>query len=51
MVSGKRRFPRRHTIFIGPKGKILFIDKAVKARTHGADIVKKLEELGVEKAK
>lgn len=51
MVTAKRKLPFRHTIYIDPKGKILYVDKKVKARSHGKDVVKKLEELGVPKAK
>lgn len=44
----------RFTFYIGPDGKILFIDKGprgtgVSPRTAGEDTVKKLEELGVRK--
>lgn len=44
----------RFTFYIGPDGKILAIDKGprgtgVAAQTAGADVVKKLEELGVKK--
>jgi len=51
VVNTKRRFPFRHTIYIGKDGKILAIDTKVKPRSHGKDVAKKLEELGVEKAK
>lgn len=50
MVDDQRKFPRRWTFYIGPDGKILAIDKQVKAKTHGEDVAKKLEELGVGKA-
>ncbi len=39
------------TIYIDPKGNIAYVDRNVKARRHGKDVVKKLEELGVGKAK
>ena len=42
-----RGMSNRWTYYIGKDGKILFVDKQVKAGDHGADIVKKLEELGV----
>ena len=50
----EQRFPARFTFYIGPDGKILFVDKGprgtgVGARTAGEDTVKKLEELGVKK--
>jgi peroxiredoxin Q/BCP len=41
--------PRRATFIIGANGKILHIDNAVQTGTHGEDIAKKLEELGVPK--
>jgi thioredoxin-dependent peroxiredoxin len=47
VVSGEGKFAARWTFYIGKDGKILFIDKAVKAGAHGADIVAKLKELGV----
>jgi peroxiredoxin len=42
-----RTFPRRWTVFISADGKILHIDKAVKAGSHGADCAAKLAELKV----
>lgn len=44
-----RQMASRWTFYIGPDGKILFIDKAVKAADAGAGIVTKLTELGVKK--
>jgi peroxiredoxin Q/BCP len=49
VVDGLRPFPARHTFYIGQDGRLLYIDKAVKAATHGADVAKKLTELGVPK--
>ena len=49
VVTPERQLPMRHTFYIGPDGKILFIDKAVKPATAGEAIVAKLEELGVKK--
>lgn len=40
----------RVTFIVGKDGKILAIDDAVKTASHGQDLAKKLEELGVEKA-
>jgi peroxiredoxin Q/BCP len=37
----------RWTFYIGPDGKILAVDKQVDVKTAGADIAKKLGELGV----
>ena len=41
------RFAQRWTFYIGPDGKILFIDKQVKPQTAGESVVAKLKELGV----
>jgi peroxiredoxin Q/BCP len=49
LVKNKKGMPARHTFYIGKDGKILYIDKAVKARNHGSDVAAKLEELGVDK--
>ena len=49
VVTPERQLPMRHTFYIGPDGRILFIDKAVKPATAGEAIVTKLEELGVKK--
>lgn len=51
VTDAKRKFPRRFTIFVGINGKILYIDKKVRPRTHGKDVAKKLKELGVARAK
>ena len=37
----------RWTFYVGKDGRILDIDKAVKAATHGEAVAKRLEELGV----
>jgi peroxiredoxin Q/BCP len=39
--------PKRHTIYIGKDGKILFVDKEISAATSAEDIAAKLIELGV----
>ncbi len=51
VVHDKRLVPERWTFYIGPDGKILFIDKSVKTATHGKDVAAKLKELGVGKKK
>lgn len=51
VVTGKARYPKRWTFFIGKNGKILAIDKQVKAGKHGATVAKKLAELKIDKAK
>jgi len=37
----------RWTFYIGRDGRVLDIDRNVKAATHGAAVAKRLEELGV----
>ncbi len=49
VLNKERGFANRWTFYIGKDGKILDIDKNVKAAEHGRDIAKKLAELGVEK--
>jgi peroxiredoxin Q/BCP len=49
IYNPERKAAMRHTFYIGKDGKILAIDTAVKTDTHGADVAKKLGELGVEK--
>ena len=51
MVTKERKFPHRHTIYIGKDGKILAIDKKVNPKTAGEDLAKKLAELKVDKKK
>jgi len=41
------RVARRWTFYIGPDGKILYIDKAVSTATAGQDLSNKLQELKV----
>jgi len=50
-VLGATGLARRWTFYIGPDGKILFIDKAVKPPTAGADVAAELAALGVPKKK
>ena len=50
-ILSARGFSGRVTFYIGKDGKILAIDKKVNARNAGADVAKKLGELGVAKAK
>lgn len=51
VVHDKRAVPERWTYYIGPNGKILYIDKMVKTATHGKDMAAKLKELGVKEKK
>jgi thioredoxin-dependent peroxiredoxin len=48
LVTGNGKVPKRLTFYIGKDGKILYIDAAVKAAGHGADVAAKLKELGIE---
>ena len=48
-VEGRMGLASRWTFYIGPDGKILYIDKAVKTSTAGQDVAAKLAELGVAK--
>ena len=49
MVTATRPFPHRWTFYIGKDGKILKIDKKVRAGSDGANAAKALKELGVDK--
>jgi peroxiredoxin Q/BCP len=44
-------YAKRHTIYIGTDGKVLYVDRKVNPKTAGADTVARLEELGVPKKK
>ena len=48
---GLGRFPKRWTFYIGKDGKILAIDKSVKFRNHGTDVVQKLAELKIDQVR
>ncbi len=50
MVHGSRQVPERWTFYIGKDGKILEIEKKVKAGDHGKQILATLKELKVEPA-
>ncbi|MGB2465695.1 MAG: peroxiredoxin [Porticoccaceae bacterium] len=39
--------PKRHTIYIGKDGKILYVDRNINAATSAEDMAAKLEELGI----
>lgn len=49
VLNPERGFANRWTFYIGKDGKILHIDKEVKAAEHGKHVAAKLAELGVEK--
>lgn len=48
-VLGRLGVASRWTFYVGPDGKILYIDKAVKTSSAGQDVAAKLAELGVAK--
>lgn len=48
-VMGRLGFANRWTFYIGPDGKILYIEKSVRTSSAGADVAAKLAELGVAK--
>ena len=49
VVNNERPVPFRWTFIIGPRGKILRIDKEVSPASAGADLVAHLTQLGVSK--
>lgn len=49
VLHPERGFPRRWTFYIGKDGKLLYVDRDVKAGTAGPDMAKRLAELGVAK--
>lgn len=48
-MLGSLGFASRWTFYIGKDGKILAVDRDVSTKTAGADIARKLGELGVAK--
>jgi len=50
LIVGDKKTPVRWTVYVSKEGKIAFIDKDVKPVSHGETVLKKLAELGVEKA-
>jgi peroxiredoxin Q/BCP len=42
-------YAARHTVYIGPDGKVLLVDRKVSPATAAEDIVANLEKLGVKK--
>jgi peroxiredoxin Q/BCP len=51
VTGAVQKFASRWTFYIGPDGKILYIDKNVNAKTHADDVAIKLKELGVAEKK
>jgi len=51
VFNDERKVSNRWTFYIDKQGIVKSIDKGVKTESHGEDIAKKLEELGVAKKK
>lgn len=49
VVTPERKVPFRWTFYVGKDGKLLYVDREVKAGTAGPDVAKRLAELGVSK--
>lgn len=49
VLTADGAYARRHTLYIGADGKVLYIDTAVKPATAGADVAARLAALGVAK--
>ena len=47
VVHEGRTVPERWTFYIGKDGKILYVDRQVKAATAGMDAIARLKELKV----
>ena len=50
LVADEKGFSKRWTVYVSKEGKIAFIDKEVNAGAAADAVLKKLAELGVEKA-
>ena len=51
VVKDAKSFAARTTFYIGPDGKILYIDAQVRPETHGKVVAAKLAEFGVPRRK
>lgn len=49
VIAAGRQFASRWTFYIGPDGKILYVEREVRPGTAGEDMAAKLAELGVKK--
>ena len=47
VIPAGRQFASRWSFYIGPAGKVAFVDKQVNPSTAGQNLVAKLKELGV----
>jgi peroxiredoxin len=50
VVDSQRQLAARWTFYIGPDGRILYVDPKVSPKTAGEDVVAQLERLKVPKA-
>ena len=50
VVDADQPFASRWTFYVGPDGRIMYIDKQVQPATHGESVVAKLAELGIPRA-
>ena len=51
VVHGLRLWPERWTFYIGMDGRILYVDRQVKAQNAGSDVVERLKQLNVQQIK
>ena len=49
VIPEGRKTASRWTFYIGPDGKIIYIDKSIKTSSAGADVAARLGALGVAK--
>ena len=47
VVTPDRSAPVRHTFYVGKDGKLLYVDREVKAASAGPDVARRLATLGV----
>jgi len=49
VVKGDGKYAARHTIYIGPDGNVLYVDRDVSPGSAGDDVIARLEQLDVPK--
>jgi peroxiredoxin Q/BCP len=49
VVKGDGKYAARHTIYIGPEGDVVYVDRDVSPGSAGEDVVTRLEKLGAAK--
>ena len=47
VIAEGGQYASRWTFYIGPDGKILYVDRQVKAASHGEEVASRLAALGV----